>query len=461
MIRKRFLAVAAVVIILLGAIFFLIQKEITKSLESQLEKKIQILSMLPVEKFDRELERVQSVADYIGKSKYNFNDTVENIRDAEEIFNKSGIQQGILTPDFKSVSGQKFTPEQFKKLELLKDKQSVIDYNSNIGMIFAAPVFIDTHMVYVYYTLYDNNILSEKFAFPHMADNHIVIETFAGEKIIFYPDYEEKILNENILLQRFENQNSAAIFDDSADIFLLGTKLNDDFFMIGYNTRADVVNEMFLLNSILPIIFALFALAIIILIFSIGKNIELITAGKSKAIFLENICDDLRTNKTVEKISTDNLQDLSEIESGKITLAEKKYFMKDLLEKLISEVTLQADRKNLQFKFEIDRDLPTIFFGDDERVFRVLFNFLYGAIKNISGGEIYFEVKALGFKRNMKGVRDIQFIVKFGGEINLANLLTAEKFIENMRGRIDTKKNLCIITLPQKVLTDEVIGEMN
>lgn len=461
MVRKKYFVIAGIVIILLIAIFFLIQKEITKTLENQLEQKIQILSLVPVEKFDRELERVQSVADYIGKSKYNFNDTVANIRDAEEIFNKSGIQQGILTPDFKSISGQKFTPEQFKKLELLKNKQSVIDYNSNIGMIFAAPVFIDTHMVYVYYTLYDKNILSEKFGFPHMADNHIVIKTFAGDEVIFYPDYEEKILNESILLQRFENQDSAAIFDDSADIFLLGTKLNDDLYMIGYTTREDVVAEMFMLNSILPIIFILFALAIIILIFSIGKNIELTADKKSKAIFLENICDDMRTNKTVEKISTDNLQDLSEIDSKKFALAEKKYLMKDLLEKLISEVTLQADRKNLRFKFEIDRDLPTIFFGDSEKVFRVLFNFLYSAIKNISGGEIYFEVKALGFKRNMKGVRDIQFIIKFGGEINLANLLTAEKFIEIMRGRIDTKKNLCIITLPQKVLTDEVIGEMN
>lgn len=461
MIRKKYFIIAGIVIILLIAIFFLIQKEITKTLENQLEQKIQILSLVPVEKFDRELERVQSVADYIGKSKYNFNDTVENIRDAEEIFSKRGIQQGILTPDFKSVSGQKFTPEQFKKLELLKNKQSVIDYNSNIGIIFAAPVFIDTHMVYVYYTLYDKNILSEKFGFPHMSDNHIVIETSAGEKIIFYPDYEEKILNENILLQRFENQDSAAIFDDTADIFLLGTKLNEDLFMIGYNTRSEVVAEMFMLNSILPIVFMLFALAIIILIFSVGKNFELTADKKSKAIFLENICGNMRTNKTVEKISTDNLQDLSEIESGKITLAEKKYFMKDLLKNLISEITLQTDRKNLQFKVDIDKDLPTIFFGDDEKVFRVLFNFLYSAIKNISGGEIIFEVKALGFKRNMKGVRDIQFITKFDGEINLANLLTAEKIIEIMRGRIDTKKNICIITLPQKVLTEEVIGEMN
>ena len=455
MVRKKFLAVAAVVIILLSAIFFLIQKEITKTLENQLEQKIQILSMMPVEKFDRELERVQSVADYIGKSKYNFNDTVANIRDAGEIFTESGIQQGILTPDFKAISGQKFTPAQFEKLNLLKDKQSVIDYNSNIGMIFAAPVFIDTHMVYIYYTLYDKNILSEKFSFSHMADNHIVIETSAGEKIIFYPGYEEKILNEDILMKRLETQNSAAIFDDSADIFLFGTKLNDDFFMTGYNSRAGVVEEMFMLNSILPIIFILFALAIIILIFSVGKNFELITDKKSKAIFLANICEDMRGE--ISKNLTETLQDLSDIESGTFQIAEKKYFMKDLLENLISEI----DRKNLQFKVEIDKELPTIFFGDAEKVFRMLFYILHNAIKRTSDGEIYFEVKALGFKRNMKGVRDIQFIIKFGGEITLANLLTADKFIKIMRGRLEIRKKIIIVTLPQKVLTDEVIGEMN
>ncbi len=61
----------------------------------------------------------------------------------------------------------------------------------------------------------------------------------------------------------------------------------------------------------------------------------------------------------------------------------------------------------------------------------------------------------------MKGVRDIQFIGKFDGEINPANLLTAEKFINVMRGRLDCKKNIFTITLPQKVLTEEVIGEMN
>lgn len=462
MIRKRFLAVAAVVIILLGAIFFLIQKEITKSLESQLEKKIQILSMLPVEKFDRELERVQSVADYIGKSKYNFNDTVENITSAEEIFSKKGIRQGILTPDFKSVSGQKIIPEQFEKFELLKKGQSVIDYNSDSGMIFAAPVFIDTHMVYIYYTLYDKSILSEKFGFEHMDDNHIVIETSTGEKFIFCPDYEEKNFDENILKKRFETQASAAIFDDKENIFLLGTKLpNTDFFMVGYISRADIVDEMFMLNSVLPIIFILFASAIIILIFSAAKNFELLADRKANSIFLKNICGDMRTaDKTAEKFFTDNLQDLSEIESEKFSLNEKKYFMKDLLKKLFAEISLQTVMKNLQFKVDVDKNLPTIFFGDDEKIFRMLFNILYAAIK-ISGGEIVFEVKALGFKRNKKGVRDIQFVVKFGGEINPAHLLTTEKFIEIVNGRIDCGKNIFTVTLPQKVLTDEIIGEMN
>lgn len=522
--------ILCVLIFLLSLAFWLIQKEITLSLEKQLEKQMQIFSLLPVEQFDRELERVKNFADYIGKNRDNFNETVRNIDDAERFFEKKGVRQGILTPDFKVVSGQKFTPEQFSKFELLRTGQSVVDYNANEGLIFAAPVFIDNRTVYIFYTIYDKSILSEKFNLQeyssYMADNHIVIEDKNGEKIISYPGYNSEVddffYDTEIIKQKFETQNSAVIFNNEIDdVFLLGTKLQKtDFIMLGYISWTDVAGEMFIFNFVLPAIFVVLLIALLIIFALSEKTRSAVQQNKSKADFFANVSKNMREPLTeilnsaeIIKREDDNkiflehsqkiynadskllswtkdLKDLSEIESGKFKIAEGKYLTEDLLKNLIRETESLAKLKNLSFNFKVDENLPCEFFGDSAIIKRIISNILSNAVKFTQVGEIYFEIKALGFKRNMKNFIDIQFTVKDSGigirkedKPNLfknfkrldaeknkyvegigLGLAMAKAFTEILHGRIYFESNYnegttFTVTIPQKVWNNKVIGE--
>jgi PAS domain S-box-containing protein len=80
--------------------------------------------------------------------------------------------------------------------------------------------------------------------------------------------------------------------------------------------------------------------------------------------------------------------DLSKIEAGHIELVKKPVDLKALIQEILVEHSIQADKRQISLRNKIDRELPTIWL-DPRRVNQVLSNLLNNALKfSDDGGDI-------------------------------------------------------------------------
>ncbi len=100
--------------------------------------------------------------------------------------------------------------------------------------------------------------------------------------------------------------------------------------------------------------------------------------------YLENIRN---AGESLLNVINDVL-DISKIEAGKLELEHAPFNMSKLLENISSTVSSLASDKPIEFLFNIDPRLPTIFVGDAIRLGQVLTNLFSNAIKFTQQGHI-------------------------------------------------------------------------
>jgi anti-sigma regulatory factor (Ser/Thr protein kinase) len=84
----------------------------------------------------------------------------------------------------------------------------------------------------------------------------------------------------------------------------------------------------------------------------------------------------------------DDVLDLSRIESGRLTLAERPFELTSLLEHVIELHAPNAAASGLALRLRIDSDLPVVGLGDPDRLAQVLGNLLSNAIKFTDRGAV-------------------------------------------------------------------------
>jgi signal transduction histidine kinase/ActR/RegA family two-component response regulator len=80
--------------------------------------------------------------------------------------------------------------------------------------------------------------------------------------------------------------------------------------------------------------------------------------------------------------------DLSKIESGRVELHRKEFFLREELEKLVSVFTVTASRKGLEFALQCENKIPDMLEGDPEALNQVLRNLISNAIKYTERGSV-------------------------------------------------------------------------
>ena len=88
----------------------------------------------------------------------------------------------------------------------------------------------------------------------------------------------------------------------------------------------------------------------------------------------------------------DDVLDLSKIEAGKLELSLIHYDFPVLLDNTASMFAYAANRKGLEFKFEIDGELPLCLLGDDIKLKQILTNICGNAIKYTHRGYVRLKV---------------------------------------------------------------------
>ncbi|MBQ5674946.1 MAG: response regulator, partial [Lachnospiraceae bacterium] len=108
----------------------------------------------------------------------------------------------------------------------------------------------------------------------------------------------------------------------------------------------------------------------------------------------ENSINIQRASRMLLSLINDVL-DLSKIESGKMEIIPRKYEFSVLLSDMINITWIRAQEKKLEFKMDIDPEVPGVLYGDDVRISQVVTNLLTNAIKYTQQGSVTLGVRVL------------------------------------------------------------------
>jgi len=89
-----------------------------------------------------------------------------------------------------------------------------------------------------------------------------------------------------------------------------------------------------------------------------------------------------------------DILDLSKIEAGKLELVPVKYEVASLINDIIQLNYIRYESKPIEFKLEIDENIPSVLIGDELRIKQILNNLLSNAFKYTDRGNVVLTVNA-------------------------------------------------------------------
>jgi signal transduction histidine kinase/DNA-binding response OmpR family regulator/HAMP domain-containing protein len=89
-----------------------------------------------------------------------------------------------------------------------------------------------------------------------------------------------------------------------------------------------------------------------------------------------------------------NILDMSKIEANKFELSRQIFNFERMLQKVVTVINFRVDQKQQNFIVRLDKDIPPMLAGDDQRLAQVITNLLANAVKFTSeGGSIRVDTK--------------------------------------------------------------------
>ncbi|MDR1232126.1 MAG: response regulator [Spirochaetaceae bacterium] len=86
--------------------------------------------------------------------------------------------------------------------------------------------------------------------------------------------------------------------------------------------------------------------------------------------------------------------DLSKIEAGKLDITNREYYFSSLLNDCLSIIKTRVVEKPIEFTVDVEKTIPAILVGAEDRVRQIVINLLSNAVKYTEKGTITFSVKA-------------------------------------------------------------------
>ena len=186
-----------------------------------------------------------------------------------------------------------------------------------------------------------------------------------------------------------------------------------------------------------------------------------------------------------------DILDFSKIESGKMEITEAEYKFSSVLNDISNVISFRAKDKGLDFKIEIDKDLPDGLFGDELRIRQIMTNLLGNAVKYTKRGSVLLYVGkeagdviengdtihlVISVKDTGIGIKkeDIDKLFQKFERVDLQQNSTVEgsglglaitkNLLELMNGTIKVESvygngSTFTATIPQKVVSTEPVGD--
>ena len=112
---------------------------------------------------------------------------------------------------------------------------------------------------------------------------------------------------------------------------------------------------------------------------------------------IKNYAEDIKNSAEVLISIINDILDLNKIESAKMTLVDRSYSVKTLINNIINMISMREETKKLEFITEISPDIPSVLFGDDIRVQQIIMNLLTNAVKYTPKGKVIFTITCQTF----------------------------------------------------------------
>jgi len=218
--------------------------------------------------------------------------------------------------------------------------------------------------------------------------------------------------------------------------------------------------------------------------------------GLNEMILRETVSDEVAADaKSIQGASKmllaliNDILDMSKIESGKMDIVPVTYDVGAMLSDIVNMIWVCAKEKDIEFHIDVDQTMPAKLYGDEVRVKQVLINVLNNAVKYTSEGSVSLSIQC---KRMEAGSAEITYSVTDTGmgikkesipylfkafkrvdqEANRyiegtgLGLSIVKQLVDLMGGDIAVnsvykKGSTFVITLPQKIVDEAEIGELN
>ncbi len=218
--------------------------------------------------------------------------------------------------------------------------------------------------------------------------------------------------------------------------------------------------------------------------------------GLNEMTLRENLPDEIVENSlNIQNASKmllsliNDILDLSKIESGKMEIVPGQYGTGAMFSELINIIWIRAHEKNLEFKLDVDKNIPSMLYGDEVRLRQILINILTNAVKytregsvtlsaafqktDINEGELKITVADTGIGIRKESMDDLFSSFKRVDQKKNKNiegtglgLSISKQLIDLMGGKIEvdsiyTKGSTFTVTVIQKIVDEKPIGRIN
>lgn len=218
--------------------------------------------------------------------------------------------------------------------------------------------------------------------------------------------------------------------------------------------------------------------------------------GLNEMILREDVSDEVAADaRSIQGASKmlltliNDILDMSKIESGKMDIVPVTYDTGAMLSDIVNMIWVRARGKGLEFHIDVDQTLPSQLYGDEVRIKQILINVLNNAVKYTSEGSVTLSIQC---KRLENGKAQISYSVTDTGmgikKESIPYLFTAFKRVDEKKNRyiegtglglsivkqlvdlmdgdiavnsVYTKGSTFVITLPQDVVGEAEIGELD